>query len=202
MSNGKNRVFIYWDTSNIYIGAQNLAAEKEKARNRVRVHFKNMLRLAHADRPVAKAVAAGSVPPELDEVWYQLRRSGVGDLRLYDRGGPGRGEQQGPDQILQSQMLRDGMDNNENPGTAALLTGDGGFHADAERLHKRGWRIEILSWGGSCNQKMRKWAEENGIFVNLDDYYKAVTFLEPLRSGQELLEPSRPAEKVDVSDRA
>ena len=44
--------------------AQRLAEEQDEgpgARNRVRIHFANLLRLAHADRPRHKAVACGSV---------------------------------------------------------------------------------------------------------------------------------------------
>ncbi|MCY4047677.1 MAG: NYN domain-containing protein [Candidatus Dadabacteria bacterium] len=210
MSNDKNRVFIYWDTSNIFIGAQDLAEERKEgpyARFRVRVYIKNMLRLAHADRPVAKAVAAGSVPPEIKTLWNKLEMQGV-EVRLFDRGGAGMGEQEVPDRVLQLQMLEDGFDNNENPGTVVLLTGDGkgfddgvGFHSTVERLHKRGWQIEIMSWSSSCNQRMRKWVEDKGVFINLDDHYKAITFLEPLHPEQGQEEPSRPAETLDLSNR-
>ena len=207
-----DRVFIYWDHSNIFIGAQMLAEEREEGpdapdvRYRVRVHFGNMLRLAHADREVSKAVAAGSVPPELRHLWNKLENRGV-RVQLFDRGEPGRGEQDMPDRVLQLRMLEDGFDNNGNPGVVALLTGDGagfydgaGFHRTVERLHRRGWRVEILSWGDSCNQRMRKWAEENGAFVSLDDYYEAVTFLEPSRPGFLLAQP-RPPAKLDLSRR-
>ena len=145
--NQTNRVFIYWDNSNIFIGARPLAEEREggpDAARRVRIDFANMLRLAHADRPVAKAVAAGSVPPELEEVWFQLKSRGV-EVRLFDRGGSGMGEQEVPEKELQLQMLEDALDN--DPGIAALLTGDGagfyggtGFHRTVDRLHKRGWK--------------------------------------------------------------
>ncbi|MGI9229539.1 MAG: NYN domain-containing protein [Gammaproteobacteria bacterium] len=209
MSQDKNRVFIYWDNSNIFIGARELAEEREEGpdvRYRVRVHFANMLRLAHADRPVAKAVLTGSVPPELRTHWNKLEAEGV-EVHLFDRGDSGRGEQEMPDRMLQLQMLEDGFDNNGNPGTVVLLTGDGagfydgiGFHSTVERLHKRGWQIEILSWGSTCNQRMRKWAEKNGVFVSLDDYYSAVTFLEPSRPGQTLAK-SRPEEDMDLSQR-
>ena len=60
-----NKVFIYWDNSNIFHEAQRLAEELEDgpgARWRVRIDFDNMLRLAHADRAMEKAFAAGSVP--------------------------------------------------------------------------------------------------------------------------------------------
>ena len=45
-------VFIYWDNSNIFISAQQVAIEREgaDARQRVRVHFRNLLALAHAGR--------------------------------------------------------------------------------------------------------------------------------------------------------
>ena len=152
-----DKVFVYWDNSNIFIGAQELAEEREQnadASMRVRVDFENMLRLAHADREVAKALAVGSIPPPLQHVWDRLRRQGV-DVQLYDRGEAERKEQEIPDRLLQLEMLRDALDNNGDPGIAVLLTGDGagyykgpgiGFHKELERMKKRNWRIEVLSW--------------------------------------------------------
>ena len=43
-------------------------------------------------------------------------------------------------------------------------------------MHKRGWRVEVLSWRHSCNQGMRRWAEANGVFVALDEHYEGITF--------------------------
>ena len=182
-----DKVFIYWDNSNIFIGARAVAEEREgvAARHRVRISFKAMMQLAHADRPVEKAIAAGSVPPELRALWNRLSAEGV-EIELFDRGAIERGEQQTPDRVLQLQMLRDFADYNGDPGIVVLLTGDGqgfydgaGFHADLERMHRRGWRVEVLSWANSCNQRMRQWVEEHGVFVPLDDFYEAVTFLQP-----------------------
>ena len=166
-----NKVFIYWDQSNIFIGARDVAEEREgrSARYRVRIDFKAMMRLAHADRTVEKAVAAGSVPPELRALWNRLEAAGV-QVELFDRGAVDRGEQQAPDRVLQLQMLRDFADYNGDPGVVVLLTGDGqgfydgaGFHADVKRMYRRGWRVEILSWADSCNQRMRKWVEQHGV---------------------------------------
>ena len=75
-----------------------------------------------------------------------------------------------------------------------------GFHSTLERMHKRGWRVEILSWAHSCNQRMRQWAQENGIFVALDDFYEAITFMEPSRPGAELASACDSAE-LDLSQR-
>lgn len=157
-------VFIYWDNSNIVIGAQYVAMEREgqDARSRVRIHFRHLLELAHAGRPVERATAVGSVPPELRHVWNHLENEGV-TVQLLERGSL-HGREQGVDQALQTAMLRDGFDYNGTPGTAVMLTGDGagfadgvGFHADLERLRQRRWRIEVLSWRHSCNRRMREW---------------------------------------------
>ncbi len=202
-------VFIYWDNSNIFHEAQRLAEEKGEgpnARYRVRIHFDHMLRLAHADRPLKKALAAGSVPPEMRQLWNRMENRGV-EVHLFDRGTPERGEQERPDRLLQLRMLEDALDYNGDPGIVVKLTGDGagylegaGFHSTLERMHKRGWRVEILSWAHSCNQRMREWAEENGAFVALDDFYEAITFMEPSRPGFELA-PARDAAELDLSKR-
>ena len=205
-----DRVFVYWDNSNIFHEAQRLAGEREEgpgARYRVRVHFENMLRLAHADRPMQRAFAAGSVPPEMRQLWNRMEANGV-EVFLFDRGAPGRGEQEMPDRVLQLRMLEDALDFNGDPGIAVMLTGDGagylegtGFHSALERMHKRGWRVEILSWAHATNQRMREWAETNGLFVPLDDFYEAVTFVEPSQPGFELAHPREPA-PLDLSRRA
>ena len=202
-------VFIYWDNSNIFHEAQRLAEERGEgpnARYRVRVHFDHMLRLAHADRPLKKALAAGSVPPEMRQLWNRMESRGV-EVHLFDRGSPERGEQEMPDRPLQLRMLEDALDYNGDPGIVVMLTGDGagylegaGFHSTLERMHKRGWRVEILSWAHSCNQRMREWAEDNGAFVALDDFYEAITFMEPSRPGFELA-PARDAAELDLSKR-
>ena len=206
------RVFIYWDNSNIFYGAQDEAVEREgaDARRRVRINFESILRLAHADRPVAKALVAGSIPPALRAVWERMRGQGV-EVRLFDRGVvPGAddpGERDVPDRILQLRMLEDAVDFNGSPGVAVTLTGDGkgfyagaGFHRTLERMHRRGWKVEILSWGNSCNQRMRKWAEEVGAFVALDDFYDSVTFLEPSSADYPTAD-TRDSSELDLSRR-
>ena len=204
-----NSVFIYWDNSNIFHEAQRLAEEREEgpnARYRVRIHFDNLLRLAHADRHIERALAVGSVPPEMRQLWNRMESNGV-EVQLFDRGSPERGEQEMPDRLLQLRMLEDALDYNGDPGIVALLTGDGagylegaGFHSTLERMHRRGWRVEILSWAHSCNQRMRGWAEENGVFVPLDDFYDAITFMEPSRPGFALA-PARDVAELDLSRR-
>ena len=201
------KVFIYWDNSNIFISAQQAAVEREgdSARYRVRIHFGNLMKLARADREIEKANAVGSEPPELRHVWNRMEGEGV-DVQRFERG-ERSGKEQGVDQALQVCMLRDTVRYNGDPGIAVLLTGDGsgfydgvGFHADIDSMHKKGWRIEVLSWQNSCNARMKKWAEENGLFIDLDDFYDSVTFLEPPLPGQPIGSPRHPA-ALDLSKR-
>ena len=202
-----DKVFIYWDNSNIFISAKDVAVQREGqgARARVRIDFRNLLELARAARPIERALAVGSVPPELRTVWNSLENQGI-EVRLLERGSLTGGEQ-GVDQFLQTQMLRDGFDFNGAPGIAVLLTGDGrgfaegaGFHADLERMRARGWRIEVLSWRHSCARRMREWATDHGVFIPLDDYYESITFLESPPRGHPLAPPRYPT-PIDLAAR-
>ncbi len=178
-------IFVFWDNSNIFIGAQAVAEEKEgmAARRTIRVSFDRLLKLATADRPLEYAIAVGSIPPELRHVWNRLETTGVG-VELFERGSDS-GSEQAIDQALQVHMLRKAFDYNGDTGTAVMLTGDGkgfhdgvGFHADLERMQKRGWKIEVLAWDSSCNKRMRDWAKDIGVYVPLEDFYDNITFTE------------------------
>ena len=81
------KVFVYWDNSNIFIGAQDAAVEREgdDARYRVQIDFRNILKLARAGRRTQRALAAGSIPPELRHVWNRLENEGV-EVKLLERG--------------------------------------------------------------------------------------------------------------------
>ena len=202
-----DKVFIYWDNSNIFISAQQVAVDREgeHARFRLRIHFRNLLELARAGRGIEHAIAVGSIPPELRHVWNRLENEGV-TVQLLERGAL-QGREQGVDQALQTAMLRDGFDYNGNPGIAVMPTGDGagfhdgvGFHADLERMRGRGWRVEVLSWRQSCNRRMREWAQRHGKFIALDDFYDSVTFLESPPPGQPVANP-RHAVPVDLGRR-
>jgi hypothetical protein len=179
------KVFVFWDNSNIFISAKTVASEREggDAAYHVRIQFDNLLHLAVADRPLEYGIAVGSVPPPLRHVWNRLEQAGV-TVELFERGGLSSREQ-AVDQALQTHMLRKALDYNGKPGIAVMLTGDGagfldgvGFHADLERMHRKGWGVEVLAWERTCNPRLRQWAEKIGVFVPLEDYYETVTFTE------------------------
>lgn len=184
-------VCLFWDNSNIYLSAKRHAAlvEGALAKNHLRIQFENLYRVATVGRRVTKAYCVGSVPPELDEVWKRMRADTGIAPELYERGAQSRKEQ-GIDQCLQVWMLR-ALSDIAPPQVAVLLTGDGagytdgaGFHADLERMHQRGWGIEVVSWKLACAAKLKTWAETVGVYVALEDHYQSVTFVEGGRQSQ------------------
>ena len=255
-------VYVYWDQSNIFIEAQRMADKLDRnfgddVAYRIHIDFRKLLHLARENRLVAKAVTAGSVPPEMKEVWENLRSSGVrteiidwketgnAERELPDRKllhlarenrlvakavtagsvppemkevwenlrssgvrteiidwkETGNAERELPDLHLQREMLMDGMLN--KPGTAVLLTGDGagwaynkGFLPVLKAMKQRGWQIELLSWSHSCNTRLRQWVVQNGHFTNLDTFYPSITFLKPSDNRQEW--GGRPSSSVEL----
>jgi hypothetical protein len=177
-------VNIFWDNSNILIPAQFLSGRRDGiyAAPRLRIQFDNLLRLALGGRRIGAAVCVGSAKTVPTGVTQRLRELGVSP-EFYERG-VGSGKEQGVDQCLQIHMLRAATDS-AVPGVAVLLTGDGagyetgaGFHSDLERLHRLGWGVEVISWGGVCSAALRDWARQVGVFVDLDQYFASVTFVE------------------------
>ncbi|WP_161785532.1 NYN domain-containing protein [Palleronia rufa] len=176
------KVHVFWDNSNIFVGAQ--AAFRSLGKPfpyAARIDFHNLYRLAVVGRPVGGAFCVGSVPPELAAVWKRLEKATGIVPELFERGAETNREQ-AVDQALQVHMLR-AMTDTDEPGTAILMTGDGagylngvGFHADLERMHKKGWGIEVLSWEVCCNSRMQEWAETVGVFVKLEDYMDQIVF--------------------------
>ena len=153
-------------------------------RRRVRLNFANLLLLAHANRPVKRVVAAGSVPPELQALWDKMEGGGGVEVEqcyrheLY-------GEQQLPDKILQVEMLHDAIEHRGSPGIMVLLSGDGagylqrkGFQVTLERVLSMGWGVELLAWRNNCNGWLQRWIMNHGLFIPLDEFYFSVTFLE------------------------
>ena len=204
-----SKVFVFWDNTNIIHEAQMLAGEKDGnscAENLVRIQFDNLLRLAHADRTLKLAFAAGPIPPEMQNLWNRIENAGV-EVRQFNRCGFARGEQQASNGWLQLRMLENALRFFDSPGIVAYLTGNGAgfgegqaFPAAFDLLRERGWGIEVLSWKHSCKRKMREWAEANGAFVSLDDHYAAITYREPSRHGHPIA-PARREIPLDLACR-
>lgn len=186
-------MYIFWDNSNIhYAGLDHVFPLKEpKERKELyRTHFSNLLDLVANGREIDDIFFAGSVPPKGDALWKHIQSLGI-IPSLLPRSVTD-GEADTTDHVLQLALLRLVWDNPE-PNTIALLTGDGaginsgqGFLADAKRISERGWKFEVYSWDSACHSLLKKFAEENGKFVNLEDYYENITFIKGRRKVKPL----------------
>ena len=187
-------MFIFWDNSNIHYSGLNSvfpSFEPGKERGIYRTYFKNLFELVRNGRSVEGAYAAGSVPPPSDDLWVYLKNLGI-DLTLLDKTADGK-EQDSVDMSLQTNMFRVAFD--YEPGTMALLTGDGsggalgkGFLSDLQRIHKQGWKIEVYAWDTTCNRYLKAFAEENGKYQALEKYYYSITFLKGERKAQPIVQ--------------
>jgi hypothetical protein len=196
-----DRVHIIWDNSNIFLSGRSVCDKLEYKPADFRINFENLIDLAADNRPIEQVFCVGSVPPPTDSVWGHIERKTGKKPELYERGAAS-GKEQAIDQALQTRMLRLGYDY-DPPETLVLLTGDGsgfeegtGFFADAKRLHRIGWAVEIVAWKDHCKRVMSDWAQANGVFVPLDNFYGSVTFLNHVRRSSPLNLVDRPRKKI------
>lgn len=183
-------MYIFWDNSNIHYAGLNQvrpALEPDAPMEMYRTYFKGLLNLVSQGRTIDGIYFAGSVPPKDDSLWNEIKRLGITPAllprSLYD------GEADTTDHVLQLALLRLSMDLPES-GTIALLTGDGagihageGFLADAQRMAKRGWNFEVYSWDMVCHGALREFAQNEGVYINLENYYHNITFIKGGRNA-------------------
>ena len=180
-------VSIFWDNSNIWlVGKKKVCSQIEPGdENAFRIDFGKLLDFALNSRALDYAFVGGSVPPSTDSLWQRFISLGI-QVETQERGQASGGEI-GVDQIIQLSMANRILDC-DAPGTMVLLTGDGsgysdgkGFIKQLERAHKRGWKVEIVSWDAGCNRHLRQFADENGVYRSLEPVYKQVSFIENKR---------------------
>lgn len=183
-------MYIFWDNSNIHIsGLESVRPilEPDAPRELFRTDFTKLFQLVSKGRKVDCAYLSGSVPPPSDALWDYLRNMGI-RLQLLDKTADGK-EQESVDMSLQTMMLRTAIDNEAS--TIAVLTGDGagkqlgeGFLSDLKRIKEKfGWNIEIYAWETTCSRALKQYAEANGKFINLEDFYYSVTYVKKDRDG-------------------
>ena len=195
-------VHMFWDHSNLFVRAQdtcdprNGAGKEPGQRLALRLDFGALFGFAACGRTVEKAVAVGSVPPGMAAIWERLGNAGL-IVDLQERGAAS-GKEQGVDQALQLEMMRSLVDR-KKPAVAVLLTGDGGFRADVDRLLDAGWGVEVLSFSNGFSPKLRRISTGHGgrgKYVDLDPWYDQLTYLQDV--GWKVV---RPAKQLDLAQR-
>ncbi|WP_031405288.1 NYN domain-containing protein [Geobacillus vulcani] len=191
------KVHIFWDNSNIHIVGRNHVMkefEPEEDQKLFRIYFKNLFLLAHRNRPIGSAYVVGSIPPN-SNLWGHVRRLGV-TLELLERSASNK--EVGVDQTLQVSMFREAVKNNGHDHTFVVLTGDGagkklgkGFLNDLELIKNMGFNVEVISWKHGTHRDLKEFAQNNGLFIPLEDFYYNVTFIKEKRRADENIDFSK-----------
>lgn len=176
---------IFWDQSNLFARMQDTCDDREGDgiepghRLAARLSFPRLFEFAACGRKVEKAVAAGSIPPDLAALWERLGKVGL-IVDLQERGAES-GKEQAVDEVLELEMMKSLWDRREAPAVAVLLSGDGGFKETLDRMLDGGWGVEVLSFSKGFSTKLQQIARgsgERGKYVKLDPWYPQLVYLQ------------------------
>jgi hypothetical protein len=186
---------VFVDLSNIFIGAQEAAAAHEEPMAGIRLKV-DQLRVLLADgRPIARAcVVANAVVPH--DVASRFEREFAEWIPR--EAGSLTGTEQANDETLQVRMYE--AIHQLPPGVLVLATGDGsgwqycrGFVVAIDVAYREGWGVEVASWSHVAHSTLREWTRTHaGAFIDLDDYYYGITFVEHGRRTQPIATGYRP----------
>lgn len=193
------RAHIFVDLSNLWYGARAEGDRRDEDQYRVRLMAARLIQVLAGGRQVQSAwiVANDDVPETVtthfDQVGAVIRRES----------GKNSGQEQANDETLQVRMYETMFGN--APAVMVLGTGDGagwrqrrGFLPAIDSAKRLGWAVEGVAWSATANQAMVRWFEQvGGAFVDLDDYYYSISFIERGRMVQPLSLTHRPFAKVD-----
>ena len=200
-----DKVYVFIDNSNIWIMARMISEKRDGllAANDFRLYLPNLKMLASCNRPSTKFMVFSSRTTFKDkQLWVSENDDSLTETN-YERG-MCTGTEQAVDDAIQLAMYRTMVA--EEPGVVVLLTGDGkgfdegvGFTRALFDMHQRGWGIEVLSWEQSCHHELREFAEQNGVFIPLDDYYEQITYIRSGRDAKPLSLKRRKMAKPDIA---
>lgn len=191
-------VHMFWDHSNLFARMQDTCEDREGHglepghRFDARLSFPALFEFAHCGRTVEKAVAVGSVPPDLQALWARLGKVGL-IVDLQERGAQS-GKEVAVDAALENEMLKS-LTDRAKPAVAVLLSGDGGFRETLDRMLKKGWGVEVLSFSNGFSPKLQQIARGSGgrgKYVRLDPWYKQLVYLQEM--GGRSIRPTDPLE--------
>ncbi|MGI9306429.1 MAG: hypothetical protein ACR2P5_03900 [Gammaproteobacteria bacterium] len=171
-----DNIHIYMDAYSVMSGAAEIQTDYD-AEHWDSIYFRNLFELARNRRNIASvAVAAPKGMELLRTAIYGLRenktevasRNPETEISCAD--------------FLAAQMLRDALRYSGGANTAVLITGDGcGFAdeplllGDAAILRKNGWKVEIMSWRQISDPRMVQWAQKNGAYIAMENFYDSIT---------------------------
>ena len=182
MSGAAAKLRIYMDVYSVLEVGLEVAEDKEgaEARQDNVVHFRNLLKLAASGRAVDKIAVAANGIAEAGFLHGPLHRWAATGTVIQKL------ECESSSVVsyrLGLEMLRDMANLRRKPGVAVFITGAGADFDDNSQMGEtmqamcdNGWHMEVLSWRSASNPKMVRWAEENGMYIALEDFYNNITY--------------------------
>ena len=171
-----NGLHLFIDNSNVFIEGQRVARETfhfdDQLVLRFRVNYGGLLDFVRQDRKLEEAVLVGSRPPPNDALWNRLAQLGI-EPRIFDRS-IFTGREKRVDAEL-TNAIRDTLEDNDEPGTIALVAGDQDFVPTLERCLKREWNVELNFWA-QASSSLKELPEVR--FTDLAMGFEKVTFVE------------------------
>ena len=200
-----DNVHVFIDNSNIWIMARMISEKRDGllAAKDFRLHLPNLKMLAGCNRPSAKFMVFSSrATYKNKQLWVSDNDDSLTETN-FERG-MFSGTEQAVDDAIQLAMYKTMAA--EEPGVVVLLTGDGkgfdegvGFTQALYDMHRRGWGVEVLSWEQSCHHELREFAEQNGVFVPLDEYFEQITYVQNERDAKPLSLKRRKMAAPDIT---
>jgi len=196
-STTEEAAYLFVDFSNLWYAVRAEAARRGDPEWAVRIHADNLWRVLAGGRQVAGSVLVANreiAQPVLDSFRAAF------DVEFVEAGCV-TGTEQAGDELLQNAIYRT-IFRAPAPGTIVLATGDGagwgegrGFCETVRAARQKGFGVEIVSFEGCLNRRLRALADEVGALIALDAFYESVTFLSGLRSVRSLSLVHRPTAK-------
>jgi hypothetical protein len=187
----KRPLCIYIDNSNIFIGGKENAKRVGEDPAAFRLDFRNFFHLVTSGvDQFDEMVWVGSGDDETEKIFNALKEKGV---KLLIIPGVEGGENETVDMAVQLNMYRHTRKYRDSPGTIVLCTGDGkgysreeGFLYDVEGFILDGWKLILYSWDAVCHHALKQFAAQRGVYIPLEKYYKAITFIQDGRKSASL----------------
>jgi hypothetical protein len=197
-------VHAFIDLSNIWYGVLEAAPSHDEQGLPVRLSAENLGRVLRAGRDHYRQLAVANTDVPVPVIAHFGK---VGEVILRESGRR-TGTEQANDETLQVRMYETIFNN--PAGVVVLATGDGagwrqgrGFIPALDAARRLKWGVEVLAWGVSANRALREWTARVDVsFVDLNDYYFSVSFVEGGRRVQPVSLRHRPTSEPIVRGRA
>jgi hypothetical protein len=192
---------VFVDLSNLWYGARHAAVQHDESPSEIRLMARPLLQILSGGRPVRTAwiVANDDVPEAVTSHFAQ-----IGTV-IRRESGKRTGSEQANDETLQVRIYETLFA--FPPAVLVLGTGDGagwrqrrGFLAALDSACRLGWAVETVAWNEITNKRLAEWSRlAGGAYVDLDNFYYSLTFIEGGRTVQPVLLHHRATARHDPS---